>query len=362
MSHYEQRLEQDLERIHDSIREIAALVETALKDAMRALLDGDTHLANMTVLRDNRINRASRRIDRLCHAFIARHLPGAGHLRLISSVIRLNVAIERVGDYAVTISRESLQMSTPPADQIAHELQRVADESQRLLHEALRAFDAGNAELASATIPQTERIENMMDDIYAQLIDSSESRSPREIVAAFVVFSLLKRISDQAKNICEQTLFAVAGERKKTRPFNILFVDSGNNERGLMAQGIARKSFPWAGQYASAAAKPAESIDAGITAFLDSCGIATDDLSVQRLSSVSTNLQEFDIVIALDETARSELAEIPFHTTRLSWNADAALKALDDDGSELRHEALYRYLKDEIHDLMDLIADRRSDA
>jgi len=122
MSHYEERLANDLDRINSGVRNLAALVERGLKDSMHALLDGDAQLANFTVLRDNRINRASREIDRLCHAFIARHLPGAGHLRLISAVIRLNVALERIGDYAVTISRESLQLSSPPSGRLAREL------------------------------------------------------------------------------------------------------------------------------------------------------------------------------------------------------------------------------------------------
>ena len=111
MSHYEERLEQDLAGIRERISDIASRVETALEDSMKALLEGDRHIANMTVLRDNRINRISRRVDGQCHAFIAKHIPGAGHLRWISSVIRLNVVLERVGDYAVTISRESLQLS-----------------------------------------------------------------------------------------------------------------------------------------------------------------------------------------------------------------------------------------------------------
>ena len=39
----------------------------------------------------------------MCHSFVARHLPSAGHLRFVSSVLRLNVALERIGDYAVAI-------------------------------------------------------------------------------------------------------------------------------------------------------------------------------------------------------------------------------------------------------------------
>ncbi|MBT8135529.1 MAG: phosphate signaling complex protein PhoU [Gammaproteobacteria bacterium] len=350
MSHYEERLANDLEHINASVRAMAGLVERALKDAMHALLDGDAQLANLTVLRDNRINRASRELDRLCHAFIARHLPGAGHLRLISAVIRLNVALERIGDYAVTISRESLQLSSPPAGHLARELDRVADESRRILHQAIEVFDSRNADAAAATIPMSENIENMMDDVYAELIGTESSRSPREIVAAFVVFSLLKRISDQGKNICEQTLFAVTGHTKKTKTFNILFVDGDDCERSLMAQGIGRKSYPEAASYSSAAREPRAEMATGLADFLDSCGIDAGQLVVGRLRAGQHELQEYDIIVSLSGPVSSHIEEIPFHTSAIEWPVGSDLTG---SGG---YEDLYRYLKQQIDELIDVLA------
>ncbi len=103
MSHFEQRLEADLEAIRDWVWALGSDVEQALRHAKQALLLRDEDLAYATVLGDGPINRKSRACDRMCHAFIARHLPGAGHLREIAATIRVNVALERIGDYAVTI-------------------------------------------------------------------------------------------------------------------------------------------------------------------------------------------------------------------------------------------------------------------
>ena len=110
MSHFEERLEADLAGIRDWVWQLGGDVEQALRNAKQALLLHDEDLAYNTVLSDNPINRKSRACDRMCHAFIARHLPGAGHLREIAATIRVNVALERIGDYAVTISREAVQL------------------------------------------------------------------------------------------------------------------------------------------------------------------------------------------------------------------------------------------------------------
>ena len=98
---------------------MAGLVETSVRNAMHALHTGNNKLASTTILADHRINRSMRRIDASCHKFIALHLPSAGHLRLLSSVIRANIELERIGDYAVTISREVSQMSVKPPKSLA---------------------------------------------------------------------------------------------------------------------------------------------------------------------------------------------------------------------------------------------------
>ena len=135
MSHYEERLDNDLARLRGAIDDLAAAVLVALRNAMRAVLEGNDELAHQTVIGDHPINRNSREIDRLCNAFIARHLPGAGHLRLMSSIIRTNVALERLGDYAVTISRESLQLSEPPPARVAKQMQALSDKALKVLED-----------------------------------------------------------------------------------------------------------------------------------------------------------------------------------------------------------------------------------
>ena len=116
MSHLEERMETDLNAIRDWVWKIGDDVEHALREAKKTLVLRDPEAAFGTILGDHPINRASRRCDRLCHRFIARYLPGAGALREMASTIRINVILERIGDYAVTISREALQLKGPLPD------------------------------------------------------------------------------------------------------------------------------------------------------------------------------------------------------------------------------------------------------
>lgn len=111
MTHYEERLQEDLTRLQQKVSSLGNTVENAVANAVRALLELDKEIATEVIIGDLKVNRESRELDRLCHGFVARHLPAAGHLRYVSSTMRVNVALERIGDYAETISRTVLQLS-----------------------------------------------------------------------------------------------------------------------------------------------------------------------------------------------------------------------------------------------------------
>ena len=155
MSQYEERLQHDIDEIRQALGQLASAVEQAFSDAQRVFLNCDRDLAYATVLADNHINRESVRVERMTHEFIARHAPSAGHLRLMSSMLRVSVALERIGDYAVTICREAMQMRRPPEPNVAREVAALSDESQRLLHQAVTAFLAGDEPGARALMPLT---------------------------------------------------------------------------------------------------------------------------------------------------------------------------------------------------------------
>ncbi|MDX1409492.1 MAG: PhoU domain-containing protein, partial [Saprospiraceae bacterium] len=207
MSHFEERLQHDLEQIRERVWRMGDAVEHALRSAKQALLTRDSKLAYNTVLGDNPINRESRACDRDCHRFIARHLPGAGHLREMAATIRVNVALERIGDYAVTICRESLQIDEDLPEKFQVQIDLIADEAFQILSESRKAFREGNAESATTLMKMSSQIEGKMDSIYDQLFTDDSGRGARTTLTTFVVFSLLKRVADQAKNICDQTVY-----------------------------------------------------------------------------------------------------------------------------------------------------------
>ena len=355
MSHYELRLQRDLDDIHARLRRIAEWVENAIADAIRTVLTGDEDLAYRTILGDERINREVRTLDRLCHKFVAVHLPSAGPLRRMSSVIRTNIQLERLGDYAVTISREAVQLSRPPEGSIARELEMTALDARRTLHQAITAFVEENGEVARATMHLPDTVEHTMDTIYDALLDDRTTVENRDRIAMFVVFNMLKRVWDQAKNICEETIFAVYGEQKAPRVHNILFVDRDNGCASLMAEAIARKAHGDHARFRSAGQEPAAAPDSGMVAFMERYGFDMAAVAPRALAGELEHLDRYYLVVSLDDPVKSYVPHVPFHTSALTWDVDTAGEETGEEDAARRFEALYRDLAVRIDDLMQII-------
>ncbi|MGB3563883.1 MAG: phosphate signaling complex protein PhoU [Thermoanaerobaculia bacterium] len=362
MTHYEERLEQDLKTIRSRVKEVAARVGKALKDAVQAVINGDRVLANSVILGDLPINREIREIDRLTHAFVARHLPSAGHLRYVSSVLRLNIELERIGDYAVAIAREAIQLAAPPTGSVLRDIELIGDQSHRIFTQAMKAFDEGNADLARGTKGMAGQVNSTFQRILSDLHHEGEkqTRPIKDLFALLVIINRLGRVSDQAKNICEETVFAATGETKGEKTYPILFIDEKNDSLSLMAELHARKIFPESGQYSSAGWSPASHLDPRFELFMDSHGYDLRDLEPQLLDASVESLNEYFAVVSLQAGAHEHIRELPFHTLLLEWDVGEIPDGLDQERNEALLEEAHKRVSLEVQELMETLRGQKA--
>jgi phosphate transport system protein len=357
MTHYEERLEQDLETIRSRVKEVGARVGTALREAVQAVITGDREPANATILGDLPINREVREIDRLCHAFVARHLPTAGHLRFVSSVIRLNIELERIGDYAVAIARESIQLATPPNGSVLRDIDLIGDQARNIFTQAMKAFSEGSADLARGTKGMAEQVNSTYQRVFSDLLQEGEqqTRPIKDLFALLVIINRLGRVSDQAKNICEETIFAATGETKSAKVYPILFIDERNDCLSQMAEAYATKFYPESGQYSSAGWSPASHIDSQLELFMDKHGFTLKRHKPEQLDAGRESLNDYFAVVSLEPGARSHISELPFHTLLLEWDVGEIPHGLDQERAQALLEEAYKKVSFGIRELMETL-------
>lgn len=346
MSHLEERLQRDLDEIRGELANQSALVQAAITNSIKVVQTGDRELAYATVLNDHPINRNMRRIDRLCHSFIAVHLPSAGPLRQLSSAMRVNIELERIGDYAVTIAREALELGSLLQGEFAHAFDQLSDQASLMLDQAIGAFNDLNAAKARSTMPLLAPVESGLSNTYMELMRGGDQGELQQRFALFVIFAHLKRVMDQAKNLCEETLFAVTGEQKAAKIYNILFV-SGDGRLSQIAYAVGRKNHPQSAELVCAARAPTD-LDQESVDFLGQRGAAAPADGARALSSLSASALALQhVLISLDQPPENYFENIPFHSVALFWD----LRESAADGVE----AIYRDVALRMKDLMQLM-------
>ncbi len=360
MAHYEERLEKDLSHIRQQVAKLSARALEALRNALQAVTTGNEKLAYITILGDGRINRAHRDLDSQCYRFIALHLPSAGHLRLISSIIRTNLQLERLGDYAVTIAREAVQLSRPPDGLIGRELDIVSKDALIMLEQSLAAFNEANEDQAKANMHMADNVEGTLDGVYSDLMKAADATQIKDLLAIFVVFNMVKRITDQAKNICEETVFSVTGKPKKSAQHEILFVDEDNSCLGPMAEAIARKTYPDAARYSSAGRQAAAAYDEGMMRFMADKDLTVPATGPRTLEADSEALARYFVIVSLMGPVDTYVKELPFHTSALEWDVGSAPLGLTSEEADRRFQELYREIVMQLRDLIEALTGEES--
>jgi phosphate transport system protein len=103
--------DQELEELGQKIAEMGGIAEKMLSDAMDALADCDTRLAQATIDRDPRLDMLQREIEEKAILAIARRQPVAVDLREIIATIRISGDLERVGDLAKNIAKRAIRIA-----------------------------------------------------------------------------------------------------------------------------------------------------------------------------------------------------------------------------------------------------------
>jgi len=317
VSLYEKRLSQDLAAIAEKVTALGDAIDVAIADALTSLLTRDRRLAYQTVINDLPINRATREIDDACHALIVQHYPAARHLRYVSSVLRLTVAMERIGDYAVTIAREGVQLSIPIPPTFAGHVELIGEQSKRMLRKALAAFREQDAEAARSVMGMADQVEVTYDRIFSDLISERGDAGDRDVFSLLGAFNQIERVSDQAKNICEETVFVVTGQTKAPKVYRILFVDEANSCHSVLAEFIAVRAFPKSGRYDSAGWSPTSEFVPEVIQFCEGKGMRATKASPTALSD--RRLDEYHAVVCLRGDLLQHVERLPFHTSLLEW-------------------------------------------
>ena len=358
-THFEQSLQRDIDRIRGKVSEMCSEAERALRNCLKAMREKNRTLAYSVILHDQRIDELEKEIDRLCLEFLVRQQPVAGPLRLAYATIRINLELERVGDYAEGIARQVLKLISMNTDIPVERFQEIADKSIPMLRNAVKAFVEQDAELAKKTAEDEEAVDALKSRLNADLVKlNRENKIPFEALNALMMIARhLERVSDQARNICTEVIYVCTGEyarHKGNEATRVLFVDVRNSCRSQMAEAIANSLNQPQFIFSSAGLEPT-AVDPGTVSFLKEKGLDATRQSSKAVNQIP-NFDHYHIVIALAKEAEKVFPRPPTKMVCLDWSVQDPSQVRG-TAAEIRaaYEDTYKFLHSHISDLVEAV-------
>jgi phosphate transport system protein len=214
--HTVKAFDQDISQLRALISQMGGLAEQAIYDAMKALQRGDLALAKTVRKKDKQIDAIEAELEKLIVRVIALRAPMADDLREVIAALKIAAVIERIGDYAKNIAKRVPMIHAEGEERIeaVSILPAMGQLAADMVHEALDAFSARDAEAAAEVCASDNALDDFYDSIFRTLVTFmvENPRTISQVAHLLFVAKNLERIGDHATNVAEMVYFAATGQ------------------------------------------------------------------------------------------------------------------------------------------------------
>jgi phosphate transport system protein len=203
--------ETDLQALKNRLLNMGALVEERVHGAIVALMERNIEAAESIARNDGEVNALQIEIDDRCLKLLALQQPMASDLRLITSAMKINADLERIGDQAVNIAENAIKMLAAPPLKPLIDLPRMAEIAERMTRDSLDAFVRRDPALAREVLGRDDEVDGLKDTVFRVLLTymMADPGTIERALALILISRNIERIADHATNIAEDVIFLV---------------------------------------------------------------------------------------------------------------------------------------------------------
>jgi phosphate transport system protein len=212
--HTTKAFDSDLKELTRMVSEMGGLAEKQIADAVDALAQRDTELAQRVAALDATIDRLQHDIEEKAILTIARRQPMAIDLREIVAALRLVNDIERIGDLAKNIAKRVIALNADfPPPNLIRGVEHMSELVLGQLQAALDSFVRRDLVKAMEVWRNDKEIDAVCTSVYRELL-TYMMEDPRNI--SFCIHLMfcaknIERMGDHATNIAETVHYMIEG-------------------------------------------------------------------------------------------------------------------------------------------------------
>jgi len=204
----------ELRDLRERVLKLGFMVENAIRDSVKALVERDSELAKEVIKNDHLVNALDVKIDEECVRLIALRQPMARDLRFITTTMKITTDLERMGDMAVNIAERAIELNAEPQLKPFVNIPKMAEISQAMVRDALDAFVTGCSRLPYEVIKRDDEVDDLTVKNFEELLGLM-IQDPKIIHLAIkrtYIAKYLERIADHATNIAEMIIYMCKGK------------------------------------------------------------------------------------------------------------------------------------------------------
>jgi phosphate transport system protein len=218
--------QEELDQLGATLQEEAELVLRALRGALGALVRQDADLADEVIASDDEIDAHYLAIEEGIQSLLARQTPVAVDLRFVLAVLHINLHLERMADYCVTVAKlTKLVEEATPDPTLLEAFEQMGARAEEMVRVALDSFVERDMASAQTLVELDELIDRGNRRVVHHLLLLGGDPERHEWGLRMIVVSrCLERIGDHAVDIGERTAYLVTGEFRE-------FTDASSPDR-----------------------------------------------------------------------------------------------------------------------------------
>jgi phosphate transport system protein len=138
-------LQEELDQLEAALQEEGEQVLRALRGALNALAQQDVELADEVIAYDDEVDQTYFNIEEGIQSLLARQTPVAVDLRLVLAVLHINLHLERMADYCVTVAKlTKLVHDVDPDTTLLEAFEEMGSRAEEMVRVGLDSFSERN--------------------------------------------------------------------------------------------------------------------------------------------------------------------------------------------------------------------------
>lgn len=205
---------EELKRLLERFTEMGLDVGEQIYQATKSFIDHDRELAQSVIEHDEKVNVAEVRLEDQAINLMALQQPVANDFRQVIVVLKASSELERIGDHAVGIAKETIRIKGHQRDAIIEaEIAEMTHLIRGMLDATIDAYVKDDGRLAKEIIDANHQIETSFKKIRQSI--ASKMKNDAKVVTGgtgyLMVASYLERIGDHVINVVEWIMYNQTG-------------------------------------------------------------------------------------------------------------------------------------------------------